>query len=744
MQTHRTKWLAFVATLSLCAGLMTVYPHAAAVDDPPTEPVTNPSAVTELIQENWSDNYFDQLVINPGQETATADGDPVQLEETLELSSQEAAQVMDCAETAEAFFSETPYDTQVTDNGDVVITAPYQTMRIFLCADHLTDSYGATKVLHDERFGEFILQYSTQEATQAAYERLCAEYGPKNCFVDQVIYADQLCGTDAADCSSWGASLMGLDKLQVEAAQSEEHVTVAIIDTGIDTAHAVFQGRTISPKSCNLMENSDDITDQIGHGTHVAGIVADCTPPNMELLILRIYNDAGQSTAGVVSSALKTAVEDQADVINMSLGWPTEEPNTYTFLDKTIDAAYQANIPIFCAAGNFSTQNPDATTSYPACHEKTIATSWIDQDQTFNDTSFSGPFIDFCAPGTDIKSAWLNGSTYTMSGTSMACPHLSAAASYVKLQKPDATVTEVYDTLKDSSVDLGTPGRDDYFGWGYVDLSHYLEGAPEEPEPAVPVPSLSNMTLKLSQTSYTYNGKARKPAVTLLSNGKVVAAEHYKVSYQNNKQIGTATVTVTGIGGYEGSIKKKFTIKAGIASLYKLTNDANGIKITWKQVTAATGYRLYRQTGNGKWKTVKTIGKGTTLNWTDKKVTDCTMYRYRLRPLYGRIVGDYKNTKTFWRISAPVITRLRKQSATSLTVTWKKNTKLSGYRIQYAAAKNFRGYKAIEVKSAKTAQQVIKKLSKKKRYYVRMRAYKTINGNPTWSAWSATRAVDLK
>ena len=205
MQTHRTKWLAFAATLSLCAGLMTVYPHAAAVDDPPTEPVTNPSAVTELIQENWSDNYFDQLVINPGQETATADGDPVQLEETLELSSQEAAQVMDSAETAEAFFSETPYDTQVTDNGDVVITAPYQTMRIFLCADHLTDSYGATKVLHDEKFGEFILQYSTQEATQAAYERLCAEYGPKNCFVDQVIYADQLCGTDAADCSSWGA-----------------------------------------------------------------------------------------------------------------------------------------------------------------------------------------------------------------------------------------------------------------------------------------------------------------------------------------------------------------------------------------------------------------------------------------------------------------------------------------------------------------------------------------------------------
>lgn len=191
-----------------------------------------------------------------------------------------------------------------------------------------------------------------------------------------------------------------------------------MLDTGFDAEHTFFEQHTISPDSYNFMDNSTDISDVTGHGTHVAGIIADCTPANISFLLLRVFSlqnvdgtEQARSTTLVVNTALQYAVEQRADVINMSFGWNNSNASSYTFLDETITAAYQAGIPICCAAGN---ESDDVKTSYPACNKNTIAVSSVNEDGSF-DTVYSnyGSGIDFAAPGVDIVSAKSGGGVCT-------------------------------------------------------------------------------------------------------------------------------------------------------------------------------------------------------------------------------------------------------------------------------------------------------------------------------------------
>lgn len=81
-------------------------------------------------------------------------------------------------------FSNSVYDSQITEDGQVVIKAPFQTMRIILYADTLSDTYGAVEALHSPDYDEYILQYDSQEAAQTAYDKLAEEHGQDHCFVD--------------------------------------------------------------------------------------------------------------------------------------------------------------------------------------------------------------------------------------------------------------------------------------------------------------------------------------------------------------------------------------------------------------------------------------------------------------------------------------------------------------------------------------------------------------------------------
>lgn len=732
--------LLLAAGCALSAGKLPVVAAESGVDK-----IKDGTEVSQLVQDYWEETYFDQVVIDTEQEQVTADGTGTTLEQTLGLDTEDCEQIMMSAQAAEAYFQDSPYEAEQTSQGTVVVTAPYQTKRLVVNAQTLTSTYGAEEALYNAQFGQYILQYATQEETQAAYEQLCEQYGEEQCFVDEIIDGAGCLQTqsEGTDCYSWGASLMGMDTLKEEVEQSDltTTATVAIIDTGADKTHAFFDGGRISEDSYNFASDavdSADIADSSGHGTHVAGIVADCTPDNVTLLILRIFNENGTSSAALMASAVQYAVSHQAVVINISAGWDKDSATDSIrgILNPAIEDAYEAGIAIVTAAGN---QRMDVATTYPACHAHTIAVSSVDSDGVFDSRNSNfGAGIDFAAPGVNIDSAQNGGGTCSKTGTSMAAPHLAAAVAYVKLFYPDANVAEVYEELKTNAVDAGETGKDDQYGWGYVDLADYAQDQRGEPL------ACDDWSIQLSASAYSYGGKALEPDVTVWEKEAVVPSQYYQVSYENNNAVGTATVVVTGCGKYAGTVKKTFSITLATPSVSSLTNGTSGVVVQWKAVPGASSYQIERKRGSGSWTVVKTIKSGKTTSWIDGNEPNGVRNQYRIKAMCGKVASAKSKAKAITCLTRPKVSSAKNSGKQAVTVTWKKNTKASGYQVQYGQTSQFKNAKTVTISKSKTTKTTMKKLKKGKTYYFRVRSYKVVSGKKEYSAWSTARAVIVK
>jgi hypothetical protein len=143
-------------------------------------------------------------------------------------------------------------------------------------------------------------------------------------------------------------------------------------------------------------------------------------------------------------------------------------------------------------------------------------------------------------------------------------------------------------------------------------------------------------SVTLSKTSYTYDGKVKKPSVKVKdSNGNEVSSDNYKVTYSNNKSVGTATVKVTAKGNATGSKSATFTIKPKKTSITKIQGTSKGFKVTWKkQATQTTGYQIRYSTTSkftsGKTSTV-TLTKNTTTSKTVSKLSASKKYYVQVR-----------------------------------------------------------------------------------------------------------------
>lgn len=445
------------------------------------------SDIASFLRSSWSEHYFRKAVIDTGSGTVMVDGHSADVAETFGENAAET-DILENAETAEEYFSDSVYEIESADSGTLTVTAPYQSCRIILSAEDLTESYGAETVLKNPLVDEYILQFSSEEATRSAFRQMKKVYG-KQCFVDEILWADDLLSAVTYDgvtfphtsdsgltTYSWGSSAIGAMALKESGDYAGKSATVAVIDTGVDTDNWFFEGRTISEKSKDLvtgktgkanMKDYAGNTTSTGHGTHVAGIIADCTPDSVSLLAMRIFDDAGESSWALVSSAIDYAVEQDADIINMSFGDNRSTSRFEMPLESHLTVARNAGIPVVCAAGNSS---ENVANNYPASSPLTISVAAIDESLGFASAySNYGKAIDFCAPGNSITSALLDGKdgqTTEKRGTSMAAPHITSAMTYLILDNPIASVQSLYDLLTKYCRDLGEPGKDDYYGYG--------------------------------------------------------------------------------------------------------------------------------------------------------------------------------------------------------------------------------------------------------------------------------------
>ena len=169
------------------------------------------------------------------------------------------------------------------------------------------------------------------------------------------------------------------------------------------------------------------------------------------------------------------------------------------------------------------------------------------------------------------------------------------------------------------------------------------------------------------------------------------------------------------------------TVKLTTPGLSGTSNSPAGIVFKWKRAANASGYKIYRRTGNSsKWVNIATVSGSNTLVYTDGSVKSGTMYTYTVRAYKGSALSAYnKNGSRIVRLTAPVQYKPSSKASGKLTVRWKKAVGASGYQIQYAASRSMRGARTV---STSALTRTLSGLKKGSTYYVRIRAYKKVSG----------------
>lgn len=263
-------------------------------------------------------------------------------------------------------------------------------------------------------------------------------------------------------------------------------VTVAVIDSGSgpnpDLTQNLVTGRSLIRG--RLGDSSIDV-DPVGHGTHVAGIIAaqnnntigiSGIAPSAKILPIRILDSRGNGTESDLAQAIRYAVDQGVQVINLSLGGAIQTGG----LQLALEYAAQNEVLVVAAAGN---GGPTAATTYPAGNDLTLAVTAV--DPTFNAPSFNqrGSYIDISAPGINIcstvrldatvdESRRCSGSNEpyaVMSGTSMATAHVSGVAALIFSAQPNLNALQVREIIIATAKDIGIAGRDEIFGAGLID-----------------------------------------------------------------------------------------------------------------------------------------------------------------------------------------------------------------------------------------------------------------------------------
>ncbi|UPT74941.1 MAG: S8 family peptidase [Elusimicrobiota bacterium] len=226
-------------------------------------------------------------------------------------------------------------------------------------------------------------------------------------------------------------------------------VKVAVIDTGIDSAHPELSGSVDGGYSAiTKTENPADYQDDNGHGTHVAGTVAAKkdgkgvvgVAPKARLYAVKVLDADGSGNLSDVIDGIVWAAKNKMDVANMSLGAPVDSEA----MKRAIRFARGSGVVVVAAAGNSG-----GSVGFPGAYEDAIAVAASDYQDKVASFSSRGPEVDFIAPGVDVLSAKMGGGFASYSGTSMAAPHVAGLAAiavsqgYVGLNGPDGVFAQL-------------------------------------------------------------------------------------------------------------------------------------------------------------------------------------------------------------------------------------------------------------------------------------------------------------
>ncbi|WP_417446090.1 S8 family peptidase [Kangiella sp.] len=302
------------------------------------------------------------------------------------------------------------------------------------------------------------------------------------------------------------------------------NVNAYIIDTGILNSHSEFGGRSVS--GIDTVDNDNDATDCNGHGTHVAGTVGGSTygiAKSVNLIGVRVLNCSGSGTLSGVIDGIDWVANNHTKpaVANMSLGGGASSS-----IDTAVANLVSAGVTVVVAAGN---DNSSACNYSPAREPSAITVGSTTSSDSRSSFSNYGSCLDIYAPGSSITSAWSNGGTNTISGTSMASPHVAGVAALYLADNPTATPSQVDTAITDAA----TPGvvSDAKSGSPNLLLYSLFDGTPPPPPP--PGDELENGVsvtfsgAQYSETDYTFEVPSAASNVSFDMSGGTGDADLY-------------------------------------------------------------------------------------------------------------------------------------------------------------------------------------------------------------------------
>lgn len=296
-----------------------------------------------------------------------------------------------------------------------------------------------------------------------------------------------------------------------DSTRGDPNIKIAVVDSGVDAEHPDLAGRVDVANGFNLVDDTNDTSDVIGHGTHVAGIAA-ATADNAlgvagiadgcTILPVKVVGPNGTAASVDIAEGIRHAVDNDAKVINLSLAG-----YSYSQLERDAVAyARSKDVVIVAAAGNDNIY----PVSYPARYPDVIAVGSTGSGAGNPRSAFSnfGPQLDLVAPGENIFSTVPTDtipprpSLYEpISGTSMASPHVAGAAALLASKNTTWTATQIEAALKASAQDLGISGRDDLYGFGLLRIDRAMQAAVPPSMPGIGDDNIPGVALTASPVS---------------------------------------------------------------------------------------------------------------------------------------------------------------------------------------------------------------------------------------------------
>lgn len=262
---------------------------------------------------------------------------------------------------------------------------------------------------------------------------------------------------------------------------SQREVKVAVVDSGVDYNNPELKDRVLKNKGYNFVSNTNNVMDDMGHGTEVAGIIAAeqenktgisgiAGPANVKIIPVKVLNNKGLGDSQTIAKGIVYSVDQGADIINVSIDFDTHD----RYIEDALNYASYYGVLVVVAAGNSNSVCDDYS---PAGDIGAYTVAAVTEKGDKAAFSSFGRSVSIAAPGVNILTTSIGGKYTSDSGTSMSAPIIAGVAAMIKAENYLLKAKDIEQIINSTAIDVQRKGKDVASGYGVVNAYRALLAA---------------------------------------------------------------------------------------------------------------------------------------------------------------------------------------------------------------------------------------------------------------------------